>query len=1308
MANALYAAFREGILGGQVDLLSNEIRVLLVDSSAYAPDFSAHRTLSHIVPGARLAFSGSLTGKTIVDSVFDADDVQLSGAGSADSRAIVLYQHTGVEATSRLIAYINTGISGLTNTPAVNLRWHASGILDLRFVTALNLTVTAGIRARSAFGATLVGADKSIIATSVATRTAFGTHTLSVTYPTPTRPALGMNIGAVSWYDDQIVFLDLIKQSPDWGFNNGGVDPPEDANGWPLSLPGGTCGRSFKVPAGGGAYVLLFDGTGTATFGSGTVTSTAAGRIAVTLTGGDNNITITSTGAGSAYMRNLRLVPLANEFDYADLDLGIFNQTFRTRCNDFGCLRFMDFQSTNGSPITTWASRPRPDYSSQMQAGGSALEYAIYLCNQVQADCWICIPHLASDDYIIGAANICRDLLHPSLKLYVEYSNEIWNFAHGDIVQQLGVQYGVNNGIPSEYPDEWDTRLRYQALRSKQIFDTFRTQMGASRVKGVLAGQMWDLRVEILVDHPINGVPAHTFCDYISVAPYVGGFWPFNIAGFDGNAAYQTLFAPHTTVYAAFTAATDAQIVQYVQADIAIQENILADIRQIAVDRGKKLICYEAGQHLASDGEQHGDTALQQKLDAAVRHASMEATYQNYLNMVRQYSDQIVMFKLCEGFSVWGRFGHLETINQNPDPPRWAAMLAFNAQNPVWWEDLAADVTPQSITAHGRVGTPILSSPGQITPPSIAARSSFGAHTVDDGNLSLGGNIAPECTPIANFTEKPASWMVDLDYLGQPGFTYQVFDTFEFGNPQTQSWFGLQSPAARVWGRLEWQTGGDWYSAGGYFTSDLTVETSSDGTAWTPVTGLSVNQINAFGGSVVAAGYPYSAASLPHLIYRLEFNATPAREYIRIRGLTATSEGFIAATELMAYAAGSAGGGAGNIVAVSATARSAFGTPTITSPDVIAPPAGIRARSAFGTATLNDGSGFGTPLSSARWMQSGHSLLEDPMSSYLQQLAQSLGFGAQYQQHIRIGSTITFRTLGTGSDPYSTIQYNGYQNGDNRGGQQNLDILGELRNPQTVSGLYDTLVLGERHSSVDTIRWENTFYAARHYMETFHAANTSGKVYFYGTWYYLNEGVALTSGRVAEWIAFEREHLGIWEALTSRYNYELQQQGRPDRVSTLPANGALAELVERAVAGSVPGITGSLSTVINTIFDPEQDLVHLSQGIGHYFMACVMYASIYKRSPVGASYAPAGVNATQRDSLQQVAWDYVRTYYGTNPLGPQPTLSQRMSRIQSFCSTYWTFRGQTGNIAADQNHFAQTVAENPFYQGTPSWWPLLP
>jgi len=52
----------------------------------------------------------------------------------------------------------------------------------------------------------------------------------------------------------------------------------------------------------------------------------------------------------------------------------------------------------------------------------------IQLCNETQKDLWICVPHEANDEYILQMATLFRDQLDGNLNIYLEYSNEIWNW----------------------------------------------------------------------------------------------------------------------------------------------------------------------------------------------------------------------------------------------------------------------------------------------------------------------------------------------------------------------------------------------------------------------------------------------------------------------------------------------------------------------------------------------------------------------------------------------------------------------------------------------------------------------------------------------------------------------------------------------------------------------------------------------------------------------------------------------------------------------------------------------------------------
>ena len=120
MANALYDKGREAFLNGDIDWLNDNIKVTLVDTNDYTVNLSTDQFYSSIPVAARVASSANLSSKTSTSGVADAADVlftSVGGTGTADvSEALVIWQDTGVEASSRLIAYIDVA-SGLPVTP---------------------------------------------------------------------------------------------------------------------------------------------------------------------------------------------------------------------------------------------------------------------------------------------------------------------------------------------------------------------------------------------------------------------------------------------------------------------------------------------------------------------------------------------------------------------------------------------------------------------------------------------------------------------------------------------------------------------------------------------------------------------------------------------------------------------------------------------------------------------------------------------------------------------------------------------------------------------------------------------------------------------------------------------------------------------------------------------------------------------------------------------------------------------------------------------------------------------------------------
>jgi hypothetical protein len=128
MANALYDYGREGFLSGDIDWLADDIKVALIDTAAYTVDLGNDQFLNIIPPAAIIATSGNLASKTAAAGVADAADITLTSVTGTTVEALVIYQDTGVDATSRLIAYLDT-VTGLPFTPSgsdVIIQW-ASG-----------------------------------------------------------------------------------------------------------------------------------------------------------------------------------------------------------------------------------------------------------------------------------------------------------------------------------------------------------------------------------------------------------------------------------------------------------------------------------------------------------------------------------------------------------------------------------------------------------------------------------------------------------------------------------------------------------------------------------------------------------------------------------------------------------------------------------------------------------------------------------------------------------------------------------------------------------------------------------------------------------------------------------------------------------------------------------------------------------------------------------------------------------------------------------------------------------------------------
>jgi hypothetical protein len=137
MASAIFNSFKTKIASGEINLASDTIKVMLVESG-YSADEDAHEyrdDVTNEASGTGYVSGGEeLLNKTVTQdntnnrAVFNADDVSWA-ASSITARGAVIYKDTGNSATDPLIAYIDFGENKTSSSGTFAINWSASGVL---------------------------------------------------------------------------------------------------------------------------------------------------------------------------------------------------------------------------------------------------------------------------------------------------------------------------------------------------------------------------------------------------------------------------------------------------------------------------------------------------------------------------------------------------------------------------------------------------------------------------------------------------------------------------------------------------------------------------------------------------------------------------------------------------------------------------------------------------------------------------------------------------------------------------------------------------------------------------------------------------------------------------------------------------------------------------------------------------------------------------------------------------------------------------------------------------------------------------
>lgn len=136
MANALFSEYRNLVLSAGLNLDTLTIKAMFVDHLDDTPVPATDDFIDDILSAARVpaiascpALASKTTG-TVATGVFDAADTVFTALSGDQSESLILFEDSGAEATSDLLAFWDTA-TGLPLTPNggdVTVQWNASGI----------------------------------------------------------------------------------------------------------------------------------------------------------------------------------------------------------------------------------------------------------------------------------------------------------------------------------------------------------------------------------------------------------------------------------------------------------------------------------------------------------------------------------------------------------------------------------------------------------------------------------------------------------------------------------------------------------------------------------------------------------------------------------------------------------------------------------------------------------------------------------------------------------------------------------------------------------------------------------------------------------------------------------------------------------------------------------------------------------------------------------------------------------------------------------------------------------------------------
>lgn len=461
---------------------------------------------------------------------------------------------------------------------------------------------------------------------------------------------IGINSGDLLYYGGEMPLKNLAKMSMGWirpwgsslkdvalDLDNNGYLKTVDSEGAQTIISDDAWGRSADDKK----YVLLYDGEGKLIFNLNKpkIIKEEPGRIELELADGRMGMMELSTNPAN-YLKNIRIIPLKDESNYR---ASITRDEYRNLWKGAGVIRFMNSQRTNNSKEVRWEQRQQA--ATFGAAKGQSLEDIVQMSNEMNSSPWLTVPHLANDDYFRNMAIYVRNNLDPDLKVYIEYTNEAWNwgFTQTSYLKKLAEDNGTT--IYQEY-----------GQRSKRLFEIWGEVFGGNdrlvRVIGTQHHNPW-ISEQIMKTQGLSNL-----VDALAVGYYVGH-------ELGGAMAPDTLHMSEDEIFSYLNTQS-----------LPKSKELLIKQKEVADKYDLELIAYEAGQHLVASAEHRENATLVNKLISLNRNPKM---YQLYINMYKDWNDvgggMIVWFQSAGQPTKWGSWGLLEDSSerQQQTAPKYKA-----------------------------------------------------------------------------------------------------------------------------------------------------------------------------------------------------------------------------------------------------------------------------------------------------------------------------------------------------------------------------------------------------------------------------------------------------------------------------------------------------------------------------------------------------------------------------------------------------------------------------------------------------------